>query len=129
MFANNRSTTARARFLQSKRTSQQQEKFQEAFELFEQMVADSSENWAAIYQVGRTAALSGQNLERAEQCFKLYLQSDRGRNNPSLAAAHWRLGMVYERDGQKDLARQHYETALQLDPKLEQAKKALKKLK
>ena len=108
---------------------QQREKSAEAFQVFEQMVADSAENWAALYQIGRTGALTGQNLDRSEECYKLYLQEDRGSNNPSLAVAHWRLGMVYEHKRQKDLARKEYQAALKLDGELEQAKKALKKLK
>ncbi len=108
---------------------QRREKFDNAFEVFERMVVDSSENWRALYQIGRTGALSGQNLDRAEACYKLYLQQDRGSNNPSLASAHWRLGMVYEHKGQTDLAREEYQAALKLDPEIEQAKKALKKLK
>ena len=108
---------------------QNQKRFDEAFEVFEQMIADSSENWGAFYQVGRTGALSGQNLDRAEACYKLYSQNERRPNNPSLASAHWRLGMVYEHKRQKDLAGKEYRAALKLDPELEQAKKALKKLK
>ncbi len=103
--------------------------FDEAFEIFEQMIADSSENWSALYQIGRTGALSGKNLDRAEACYKLYLQNERGPNNPSLASTHCRLGMVYEHKRQKDLAGKEYRAALKLDPELEQAKKALKKLK
>ncbi len=108
---------------------QRRQKFDNAFEVFEQMVADSSDNWSALYQIGRTGALSGQNLDRAEACYKLYLQNERGPNNPSLASAHWRLGMVYEHKRQKDLAGKEYRAALKLDPELEQARKALKKLK
>ncbi len=83
----------------------------------------------ALYQIGRTGALSGQNLDRAEAYYKLYLQNERGSNNPSLASTHWRLGMVYEHKGEKELAREEYLSALKFDPELEQAKKALKKLK
>jgi hypothetical protein len=32
---------------------QRPQKFDEAFEVFEQMVADSSENCSALYQIGR----------------------------------------------------------------------------
>ncbi len=103
--------------------------YDKAFALFEQMLADSSENWRALYQIGRTGALSGQNLDRAEEAYKLYLQHEPGENSPSLANAHWRLGIVYEHKGKKDLAREEYRAALKLEPKLEPAKKALKKLK
>ncbi len=108
---------------------QRREKFHNAFEVFERMVADSSENWSALYQIGRTGALSGHNLNRAETCYKLYLQNERGPNNPSFASVHWRLGMVYEHKRQNDLAGKEYRTVLKPDPELERAKKALKKLK
>ena len=47
---------------------------------------------------------------------------------PSLAHARWRLGMIYEKLGRKDLARREYETALKLDAELEQAREALENL-
>ncbi|MFQ5639594.1 MAG: tetratricopeptide repeat protein [bacterium] len=106
---------------------QRREKFDEAFDVFEKMLADSSNNLAALYQIGRTGALSGQNLDRAEECFKQYVQHPE-EANPSKASAHWRLGMVYEHKQQKDLAREHYRMALKLEPDHKQAKKALKKL-
>lgn len=108
---------------------QRREKYPEAFEVFEKMVQDSSNNLSALYQIGRTGALSGQNLDRAEECFKIYLQHEPGKNMPSWAGAHWRLGMVYEHKNQKDLARKEYQVALKLDPEFKAAKKALKKLK
>ena len=108
---------------------QRMEKWDNAFELFEQIITDSTENWGAWYQLGRTGALSGQNLERSELAFKKYLSWQPDENNPSHAAARWRLGLIYEHKGEKNLARREYQASLQLDPKFEQAKKALKKLK
>ncbi len=108
---------------------QRREKYPEAFELFEQIVRDSTDNMGAIYQIGRTGSLSGRNLDRAEECFKQYLQHEPGENMPSLAAAHWRLGMVYEHKNERDLAKKEYQAALELEPDLKAAKKALKKLK
>ena len=108
---------------------QRQEQYSKAFDLFEEMVADSSDYLGALYQVGRTGVLSGQNLDRAEQAFKEYLSYEPANNNPSLASAHWRLGQLYERKNRKDLAKLEYEAALTLEPDHEAAKKALKKLK
>ena len=42
--------------------------------------------------------------------------------------ARWRLGMLYEKLGRKDLARREYEMALKLDSQLEQAREALENL-
>ena len=47
---------------------------------------------------------------------------------PTEAHARWRLGMIYEHQGRKDLARREYESALKLDPELEQAQEALENL-
>ena len=108
---------------------QRMEKWDNAFELFEQIIIDSTENWGAWYQLGRTGALSGQNLDRSELAFKKYLSWQPDEKNPSHTAAHWRLGLIYEHKGEKNLARREYQASLELDPKFEQAKKALKKLK
>lgn len=108
---------------------QGQEQYSKAFELFEEMVADSSNNLGALYQVGRTGVLSGQNLDRAEQAFKEYLCCEPASNDPSLASAHWRLGQLYECKNRNDLAKLEYEAALTLEPDHEAAKKALKELK
>jgi len=108
---------------------QRRDEFGKAFELFEQMLADSSGNLNALYQVGRNGALSGQNLERAEEALKSYLQHEPNSNSPSLGAAHWRLGMVYEQMGKKEFAKKEYQQCLSLEPEFKQAKEALKKLK
>ena len=108
---------------------QRRKKFAEAFDAFEDIIKMNPYHMQAVYQIGRTAVFSGQNLDRAEECFKLYLQHEPDENSPSLAATHWRLGMVYEQMGRKALARKEYEAALKLDPHFKEAKKALKKLK
>ena len=48
---------------------------------------------------------------------------------PDAAAAHWRLGMVKEKGGDKARARTEYQKALELRPDFEEAKKSLAKLK
>jgi Flp pilus assembly protein TadD len=49
--------------------------------------------------------------------------------NPSLAAAHFRLGNILEKKGDAVGARNEYETALKIDPKQKLAREALAKLK
>lgn len=108
---------------------QRMAKWDKAFEIFEQVIADSAENWGAWYQLGRTGALSGLNLDRSELALRKYLTWEPDENNPSHAATHWRLGMIYEHKGRKNLARQEYQTALKLDRTFKQALESLKKLK
>ena len=108
---------------------QQKEDFQKAFEAFETVITLDSTALYSLYQIGRTAVFSGQNLERGIECLKIYLRYEPEEDNPSLDAAHWRLGMIYEIQGEIDLAKAEYEEAIKLNPKDKDYKKALKKLK
>jgi tetratricopeptide (TPR) repeat protein len=104
-------------------------KYDNATQTFEKIVKLDPEEMNGYYQIGRMGALSGQNLDRAVECFKKYLTKDPDKDNPSLAWAHYRLGMVYEHKKEMDLAKKEYESALELDPDHKEAKKALKDLK
>ena len=81
------------------------------------------------YVVGRTAAETGEQLDRGESALRSYLEITPKPKEPSLAAAHWRLGMIAEKRGNTALARQEYQTAATMDPNLKQAKEALARLK
>jgi tetratricopeptide (TPR) repeat protein len=102
--------------------------FEKAFDLFEAMVAADPLEYGALFQIGKTGALSGQRLARATEALEAYLKTTPGRNDPSLAAAHWRLGMIHERLQDKQRAKAEYETALRLDPTFKTASESLKKL-
>lgn len=85
----------------------------------------------ALYQVGRSAALSGYELDRGEKCLRTYIAMPvrEDLENPSLSAAHSRLGNILEKKGDRAGARSEYETALAIDPKQKLAREALAKLK
>jgi len=102
--------------------------YDKAFELFESMIAANPTEVGALFQIGKTGALSGERLERSEEALLAYLQTTPGRNDPSLAAAHWRLGMVHEKRQDRQRAKAEYETAVRLDPTFKQATESLKKL-
>jgi len=102
--------------------------FDKAFDVFESMVVANPSEAGALFQIGKTGAMSGQRLTRATEALEAYLQTTPGRNDPSLAAAHWRLGMVHEKRQDRQRAKAEYETALRLDPTFKQATESLKKL-
>ncbi len=52
-------------------TSQKQ--YDKAFALFEEAIHKNPEDYLSIYQFGKTSALSGQKLDRGEECLKKYL--------------------------------------------------------
>ncbi len=86
------------------------------------------DSMAVQFQIGRLAALSGKDLERGEAMLKTYLKYTPKEDEPSIAAAHYRLGGVYEKQGKKDLARQHYAIALKAFPKSKEIAEAHKRV-
>ncbi len=105
------------------------QKWDAAFASLQRALAIDPKHPLATYQVGRTGALSGERLDLAEQALKRYLQLKPDLENPTIAAAHWRLGMVYQKKGATDAARAEYETSLRLDPRNKDVRAALQSLK
>ncbi|HEV2804982.1 MAG TPA: tetratricopeptide repeat protein [Chthoniobacterales bacterium] len=110
---------------------QQKKEWDKAFAALDQALALDANFPFALYQVGRTAALSGQQLDRGEKCLRTYLEMPLRAEleNPSLAAAHYRLGNILEKKGDAAGARAEYETSIKIDPKQKEARAALAKLK
>jgi len=106
-----------------------EKKYAEAFILLEETITKNPDNKALLYQVGRVAAISGLQLDRGEAALKEYLQHGPTPNEPPHHDAHWRLGALYEKKGDKAAARAEYEAALRLQPDFGKAQAALKELK
>ena len=85
-------------------------------------------SYAARYALGRTAAESGQRGEAGEKALRDYLTHTLAPGEPSIAAAHWRLGMILEKRGDREGARREYETSRKLDPALAGPKDGLARL-
>jgi len=106
-----------------------QKQFDKAFAVLDERLRAKPTELTTLYAVGRTASLSGQNLDEGERALKAYLASPPPEAGPAPAHVHYRLGTIYEKKGAKDLAREEYRTALQLNPKHPDARKALASLK
>jgi tetratricopeptide (TPR) repeat protein len=85
---------------------------------------------APLYQAAKSILSDNQaaELPRAERYLRTYLSQPPEGSQPSLAVAHWRLGLVLEKEGHKDQAKQELQQAVNLDPAFEPAKKDLKRL-
>jgi tetratricopeptide (TPR) repeat protein len=66
---------------------------------------------------------------RAERYARKCLSQEPEPTSSSHAVAHWRLGLVLEKEGRKADAVAEIETATKLDPHFEQAQKDLKRLR
>jgi tetratricopeptide (TPR) repeat protein len=85
---------------------------------------------APQYQAARVIYVNNQTQElaRAEKYMRAYVSQPVEGAEPSLAAGHWRLGLILEKEGHKDQAKQELQQALNLDPALEPARKELNRL-
>lgn len=99
-----------------------------AFAQFDEVLRGNADDFLALYQVGRVAALSGQRLERGREALQrcLALVPPSGDGMPTLASAHHRLGNILEKMGDVAAARIQYATALRLLPDFKCEKEALR---
>ena len=85
----------------------------------------------ALFWVGRTAAVTGRQLDRGEHALRAVLAAPGIGTDAALPApanAHFRLGEIAAKRGARDVARREFEEALRLNPRLEQARRALREL-
>lgn len=86
------------------------------------------DNLVPYFQAAQTCLNEGSDLPRAERYFRKYLSQEPEATMPSLAVAHWRLGLALEKQGKKPEAIAELETAVKMNPELEGARKDLKRL-
>ncbi len=103
-------------------------KYDLALAQFDEVLKESPNDYTSLYQVGRLAANSGKYLDRGLASLRRCLAVTPPEGQPPLAAVHWRIGNILEKQGDKPGARAAYEASLKVDPKFSQAIEALKKL-
>jgi tetratricopeptide (TPR) repeat protein len=105
---------------------QRLERWGDAFATYDRLLARHPDGMSARFQVGRTAALSGQRLERGEQALRGWIAKP-PRNAPrtTIAGAHHRLGQILERTNRRDAARTEFEEALRINPRNDDARQSL----
>jgi tetratricopeptide (TPR) repeat protein len=108
---------------------QNQGKNDKAREIYLKILEMSPQEMSVYYQLGRIALFSGKDLEKGIDYFKEYLKVEPKPNSPTWADAHWRMGMIYEKLGDRNQAISEYQKALELAPDHKKAKGALKALK
>jgi len=105
-----------------------EKKYAEAFAEFDGVLQEKPGDYAALFQTGRFAAITGERLAGGLAALRTCLTQTPPENQPGHAAAHWRIGNILEKQDDRPGARAAYEAALKLDPKFPQAIESLKKL-
>lgn len=104
-----------------------QKSYDKAYTLLDDLQKKNPDDYRIVYLIGRTSAVSGLQLDRGEAMLKKYLTYSPKPNEPSLAGANMRLGQISEKKGNKSAAKKYYETALNLDATMKEAKEGLER--
>jgi tetratricopeptide (TPR) repeat protein len=99
-----------------------------AFEQFETAVKADSSFMASFFQIGQAAVMMGANLKRGEESLRKYLSYQPKTDEPSIAHALFCLGGIFEKQGRRDLARQHYADSLRVQAGQKEVAEALKRV-
>lgn len=83
---------------------------------------------APYYFAGDYLAYSGADLPRADRYLHKYLGTEREGDEPTQAMTHMSLGLMYDKGGHKQEAVSELQTAVKMQPNLEQARKELKRV-
>ncbi|MCK4410300.1 MAG: tetratricopeptide repeat protein, partial [Candidatus Eisenbacteria sp.] len=88
----------------------------DALPVFERVRELAPDDLVAVYQLARAHAESGDDLVAAEEGFKAYIAAEDHPEEPEVASAHWRLAMVYEKQGRYEEAMAELDEAIKLNP-------------
>jgi tetratricopeptide (TPR) repeat protein len=107
-----------------------QKRYDDAIAVYENLLRVKPDNLNAHLNIAYNLALSGTDPERAAREAKLWLASPPpNAPMPNVSFAHYVLGMAFERQTKKDSARAEYQTAVTMNPRNKDAKKALDAMK
>jgi tetratricopeptide (TPR) repeat protein len=103
------------------------QKYDQAFQEFDGVLRLAPDDFMALYQVGRCAAISGRQLDRGrsalQRCLKLPPPAHAGA--PNYGNVHYRLGNILEKKGDLAGAKAEYAASRQADPDLRPDKDVL----
>lgn len=102
--------------------------YDEAWATIDAARARFPNNAVVSYMTGRVAALSGTRLDAGQSALENILATPTKIDSAYISPAHYRLGMILERKGDRPGARAQYAQAVRINPANSQAKKALEKL-
>jgi tetratricopeptide (TPR) repeat protein len=108
---------------------QRSERFDSSFALMDDLIKRRPDAMPAYYYYGRGASLSGQRLPEAVDALQRYLAYEPHEGEPPRSSAHYRLGLVYERMGDRESAKREFEASLRLEPTRDEVKAALRRIR
>src|SRR5579871_981396 len=86
-------------------------RYPEALQVFRDVIARDATSWLAWYQIGKVAGLNHTGYAEGVAALQRYLGADLPDNLPSPAWGHFRLGNLYDAQGDASQARAEYREA------------------
>ena len=103
-----------------------QKRYDEAVAIYESLLKVRPDAANAHLNICYNLALSGEDPDRAAREVREWLANPpKNAPMPNISFAHYVLGMAFERQTKKDSARAEYQTAVTINPRNKDAKKAL----
>lgn len=106
----------------------QEKKFPEALAACDTALAARPDDYAALFNFGRTVAESGLRLDEGERALRGLLERVPRVGQPSHASVWFRLGLIAERRGDRAAAVAAHREALKLEPNFNRPAEALRRL-
>ena len=105
-----------------------EENYDRAFQEFDEVMGRTPDDFMALYQIGRCAAVSGQDLGRGRAALRrcLQLSPPKRPGAPTYGNVHYRLGNILEKEGDLAGAKAEYAASREADPDLRPEKDLLK---
>lgn len=102
--------------------------FERAVALYQSYMERHPEHMIVAFHLGAASARSGIAVDRGINCLMHYLTYTPHPNEPAHSDAHLNLGLLYEKKGQRELARKCFLTSLILEPGLKEAREGLSRV-
>jgi tetratricopeptide (TPR) repeat protein len=107
-----------------------QKRYADAVVVYERLLKAKPDAINARINTAWMLVQAGKDIDRAEQEAKAWFADQpKDASVPTRSFAHYVMGRIYEAQGKKDLARPEYQQSVSLNPRNEDAKKALANLK
>lgn len=103
-----------------------QKRFLDVVAVYDRLLTIKPDAINARLNIAWNLVQAGKQIDRAEREVKEWLaKQPKDASVPTQSLAHFALGRIYEQQGRKDAAKAEYQTAVTINPRNEDAKKAL----
>lgn len=91
-------------------------RYDEAFRIFEEIYKTDKREKRVLFEIGKTAALSGNNLSKGKEFLNDYLNIQPPLKDHSLSRASYYMGLIFIKSKEFNMAKEYLAKSLEYDP-------------